>query len=73
MRLSQLKENQTATITAVNDSCPLFKRLYDMGFTPGQRVKCVNIGMFRSPIAYIVRGTKIALRKKDAAMIGVVL
>ena len=73
MLLSQMKENQTATITAVNDNFRRSRRLYDMGFIAGQKIQCTDIGLWGSPIAFTIRGTKIALRKKDAAMIGVVL
>lgn len=73
MLLSQMKENQTATITALDDNLSLSRRLRDMGFVAGQRINCNEIGLCGSPIAYTIRGTKIALRKKDADMIGVVL
>ena len=72
MRLSQLKENQTAVIAAVKNN-NLRRRLFDMGFVAGQEIKCTNIAALGSPIAYNIRGTKIALRKKDADLIGVIL
>ncbi|MGN1328717.1 MAG: ferrous iron transport protein A [Eubacterium sp.] len=73
MLLSQMKENQTATITALDENFDLSRRLHDMGFAPGQKIHCSDIGLCGSPIAYTIRGTKIALRKKDADKIGVVL
>lgn len=73
MTLSQMKENQSATITSVNAGNGLSRRLFDLGFIIGQKIDCTNIGLCGSPIAYNLRGCKIALRKKDADMIGVVL
>ncbi|MGN0521795.1 MAG: ferrous iron transport protein A [Eubacterium sp.] len=73
MRLSQMKENQTGVITAVKSNNKLQRRLFDMGFVSGQEIKCTNIAMSGSPIAYSIRGSKIALRKKDADFIGVIL
>ncbi|MDD6728522.1 MAG: FeoA family protein [Eubacteriales bacterium] len=73
MLLSQIKQNETATIIGVDDGCTLKRRLCDMGFVSGQQICCTDIGFCGSPIAYTIRGSKIALRKKDASMIGVVL
>jgi Fe2+ transport system protein FeoA len=73
MKLSQMKENQCARITDIDDNTPFERRFFDMGFINGQSVICVNIGLFGTPIAYQIRGSKIALRKKDASKIGVVM
>jgi len=73
MTLSQMKENQVGKITHINTDSILLRRLFDMGFDTGQDITCMNVGMFGTPIAFNVRGTKVALRKNDADMIGVVL
>ena len=73
MTLSQMKENEIGYITCINTEPCYERRFYDMGFLDGQRVKCVNIGPFGTPIAYQIRGCKIALRKCDADKIGVIL
>ncbi len=73
MLLSQMKENQTGSITSINSSALPQRRLLDLGFIAGQKITCTNIGFTGSPIAYSIRGSKIALRKRDADMIGVVL
>lgn len=73
MTLSQMKEKQTGVITYVNATDSFERRFFDMGFINGQKVACDNIGIFGSPIAYQIRGSKIALRKKDADKIGVIL
>lgn len=73
MRLSQLKENQTAIINFVDNNCDFVRRFFDMGFIEGNKVKCTNIGISGTPIAYQVCGSKIALRKKDADWIKVIM
>lgn len=71
MTLSQMKENESGLITDINFCASAQRRFFDMGFISGQRVSCTNIGLSGSPIAYQIRGSKIALRKKDADRIGV--
>jgi ferrous iron transport protein B len=73
MKLSQMKENQSGFIIDIDDDTGFNRRLFDMGFINGQNISCLNIGIFGTPIAYQIRGSKIALRKKDASRIGVVL
>lgn len=73
MTLSDMKENQVATITKIKSDAHLSRRLFDMGFIMGQDVSCINIGAFGSPIAYNLRGCKVALRKKDAQKVEVIL
>ena len=73
MTLSQMKENDVGHITYINTESCFERRFYDMGFIEGQYVRCVNIGILGTPIAYQIRGCKIALRKCDADKIGVVL
>lgn len=73
MTLSDMKENQSAVIADIENSTGVKRRLFDMGFTAGAKIYCTDIGIFGSPIAYQIRGSKIALRKKDANEIGVTL
>lgn len=73
MTLYQMKENDVGKIAYIDDQCVFNRRLFDLGVIAGQKVVCVNRGLFGSPIAYEICGSKIALRKNDAKMIGVVL
>lgn len=66
MTLADMKENQNAIILKIESDSGLSRRLFDMGFMVGQNVSCTNVGAFGSPIAYNLRGCKVALRKKDA-------
>lgn len=42
------------------------RRLLDVGLTQGTIVTCIGKSPFGDPSAYFIRGTKIAIRKKDA-------
>jgi len=68
-----MKENQSGFISGIDKGALNERRLYDLGFVKGQKIKCNNIGALGSPIAFTVQGTKFALRKKDAQKIGVVI
>ncbi len=73
MTLSQMKENDFGHISYINTEPSFLRRFYDLGFMEGQCIRCENIGLLGTPIAYQIRGSKIALRKCDADKIGVVL
>ena len=42
----------------------------DLGFTPGAGVTCLFAAPSGDPRAYMVRGSVIALRRADAALVG---
>lgn len=73
MTLSQMKVNESGYITSIDNGSNFGRRFSDMGFITGQKISCTNIGFFGSPIAYQIRGSKVALRKRDADRIGVIL
>ncbi len=66
LRLSQLHQEQPAVVTEVLLRGAIRRRVFDLGFIPGTCVKRLQTGPAGSPIAYAVRGTVIALRRKDA-------
>lgn len=45
------------------------RRLLDLGFTPGEPVAIVRTTPLGDPLVVVVRGTQIALRKREAAWI----
>ena len=71
MLLSQMKENEICKIITIDDNCSLKNRLNELGISKGQKIECKNIGLSRSPIAYQICSTKLAIRKKDAQNIEV--
>lgn len=74
--LCQLKEGQYGIIRSI--TCPkeqasqkqaILQRFLDLGFCEETPVQCINIGMFRNPHAYKIRGSVMAIRSEDAAFI----
>lgn len=69
MRLSNLSPGQSGIIKDLDKTLNIRKRLLDLGFIPGTSIKCLTRSPLGDPTAYLVRGTVIALRKKDAGQI----
>ena len=71
--LAELPSQQKAEILALDDQCQGFtrRRFLDLGLTPGTEIFPELNNSFGDPRAYRVRGTLIALRKDQAALIWV--
>lgn len=65
--LCDLPRGRTAQVLAVTAKGAMRRRLQDVGLSPGATVTCVNRGMWGGPVALLVRGAVIALRRQDAA------
>ena len=59
-------------IESVNNTGAALRRLLDLGIVPGTRVIPVFASPAKNPIAYLIRGTVIALRTEDSKFITVV-
>jgi DtxR family Mn-dependent transcriptional regulator len=71
--LSALTRKEPAEIVELDERCQGFtrRRFLDLGLTPGTRIFPELENAFREPRAYRVRGTLIALRNDQAALIWV--
>lgn len=67
--LSLLKVGTTCIIDSIHASEHMRRRLLDLGFSKGTLIKCIQYSPSGDPIAYMIRGTVIALRKEDASQI----
>jgi ferrous iron transport protein A len=63
---SDLNFGERAIILDVDNTHPSFRRLLEIGFTPGQEIELVNSSVFNDPLAFSLRGTLIAIRKHEA-------
>uniref|UniRef100_A0A7C2E324 Ferrous iron transport protein A n=1 Tax=Ammonifex degensii TaxID=42838 RepID=A0A7C2E324_9THEO len=68
LSLNTLKLGRRARIKAVGEG-PLYRRLLDMGLVPETVVQAVRQAPFGDPVAYLVRGYYLALRREEAATI----
>ena len=69
MTIAELELGKGAIIRAIEGDPLMNNQLQELGFTPGCEVKLVSRGPFRDPLAFTIRGTTIALRKAEAAVI----
>ncbi len=72
MRLSELKTGERAVIVKVNGHGSFRKRIIEMGFVRGSKVKVILNAPLRDPIEYEIIGYKISLRREEAAKIEVI-
>ncbi len=70
-RLVHLETGKTVRIVGLSPSCrgALRRRLMDLGFVRGSRVSIDMASPLGNPVAYVVRGTVIALRHDQARYI----
>ncbi len=69
MNLSELVTGQEAYITRVKGNNGIKKRLNELGFIEGQRVKAIKAAPLKDPVEYEIMGYLLTIRKSDAATI----
>lgn len=72
IRLSDLKTGQSATIVKILGYGAFRKRVMEMGFVRGKKVKALLNAPLQDPIKYSVLGYEVSLRHSEAALIEVV-
>ena len=72
MRLSGLKTGERGVIVKVNGHGGFRKRIIEMGFVKGSKVKVILNAPLRDPIEYEIIGYKISLRREEASKIEVI-
>ena len=72
MKLSELKTGERGVIVKVNGHGGFRKRIIEMGFVRGNKVKVILNAPLRDPIEYEIIGYKISLRREEAAKIEVI-
>jgi Fe2+ transport system protein FeoA len=71
MRLSEMKEGQSATIVHVGGNGILRRRILEMGILKGAAIYIEKYAPLRDPLELIVKGYHISLRVEEAAKIEV--
>lgn len=64
--LNRLPPDRRAVVQEVFAQGAQRRRLQELGFVPGAQVECVGTSPLGDPRAYQLRGTVIALRRRDA-------
>ena len=71
MRLSELKEGQTATVVRVGGNGILRRRILEMGILKGSQVHVEKYAPLKDPLELVVKGYHVSLRVEEAAQITV--
>jgi len=66
---AELTFGELATIDEVDNSHPSFRRILEIGFTPGQQIELLSKSIFNDPLAFSLRGTMVAIRRGEAQSI----
>ncbi|MDR2234054.1 MAG: ferrous iron transport protein B [Tannerella sp.] len=70
--LIDLQDNETAIINKVKGYGAFRKRITEMGFVQGTRVKAIKKAPLQDPIEYELMGYRVSLRKSEASLIEIV-
>jgi ferrous iron transport protein A len=71
--LDSLKASDRCCIAAVAGNDPVALRLMEMGLLAGEHVEIIGRAPLGDPMALLVRGSRLALRRHDARRISVVV
>ncbi len=71
--LSRLAPGQCAVVKALDGSSPIDRRLFDLGFRPGTRLRVIRRAPLGDPTTYELRGSRFCLRRSEAERIAVAL
>jgi ferrous iron transport protein A len=63
---AELNYGERGTIAEIDFSHPSSRRILEFGFTPGQEIELIGIATFNDPIAILIRGSLVAIRKSEA-------
>ena len=71
MTLDNLSVGESCIIKKIRDNSKIKRRLLDIGLIPGTKILCVLSSPSNDSLAYLIRGTTIAIRKVDSKEIEV--
>ncbi len=69
LTLKEVKCGQTVTVSKINGTGAVKRRIMDMGITKGTEIYMHKVAPLGDPVEITVRGYELSLRKADAEMI----
>lgn len=69
MTLLDARKNEFYTVEKLEGPDEECRRLLDLGITPGEEMAVIQAVPFGDPLVVVVRGMRIALRRREAAWI----
>jgi len=73
LHLSELEPGQEATVVQVKAIGPIRRRLLEMGFIRGVRLKVEKLAPLGDPMELVIKGYHLSLRREEGACIVVSL
>lgn len=67
--MKEVKCGQTVTVSKINGTGALKRRIMDMGITKGTELYVRKVAPLGDPVEITVRGYELSLRRADAEMI----
>lgn len=67
--LSELEPGKRAIVSDIHSENSMRRRLQDLGLINGTEVTCVQKSPLGDPVAFLIRGTVIALRSEDSSCV----
>ena len=67
--LNELKVGQRGTVSQLLSDTSMRRRLQDIGLIEGTKVECIQKSPSGDPIAFLIRGAVIALRREDSSSV----
>lgn len=72
MNLAQLKNGEEGIIIKVKGRGAFRKRISEMGFIPGKKVRVVKNAPLKDPIEYNILGYEVSLRRTEARLVDII-
>ncbi|CUQ31630.1 iron transporter FeoA [Clostridium baratii] len=72
MKLKEASLDSLVRVMNINAKGELRRRFFDLGIIEGTDIEVLFKGPFGDPVAYLIRGTVIALREEDSEKIEVI-
>ena len=69
IKLCNIKAGECASVVRILPSCPIQRRLADIGLISGTHIKCLYASVGKNMKAYAIRGATIAIRDEDCAYV----
>ncbi len=64
--LDRMNTGERATISKITSCGSMRRRFLDIGLSENLTIECVGRSPMGDPVAYLIRGAVIAIRKKDS-------
>lgn len=71
MKLNEVKVGETVTVSKINSSGAIKRRIMDMGLVKNVKLTVRKVAPLGDPIEITVRGYELSIRKEDAKCIEV--